>query len=66
MIDLLMDGEHFAKYKDLKDFNRFSKKYLSLNFKDEINLNESDAYKIMLINNRLYFPTKCKIKEVTT
>lgn len=61
MIELLMNGERFAKYKSLKDFNRFSKKYLSLNFKDEISLDESDAYKIMLINYRLSNSTACKL-----
>ena len=61
MIELLMNGEQFATYKDLKDFNRFSKKYLSLNFKNEISLDESDAYKIMLINYRLSNSTACKL-----
>lgn len=61
MIELLMNGEQFATYKDLKGFNRFSKKYLSLNFKNEISLDESDAYKIMLINYRLSNSAACKL-----
>ena len=61
MIELLMNGEQFATYKDLNGFNRFSKKYLSLNFKNEISLDESDAYKIMLINYRLSNSTACKL-----
>lgn len=43
----------FLEFTSWKEFNRYMKKWSGLNFKDLINLEESDYSKAFLINNRL-------------
>jgi hypothetical protein len=62
MFQLLMNNEPFSTFKTLKDFNRFSKKYLNLNFKNEIDQPEPDSYKLILINLRLSSSTKFRLQ----
>ena len=64
MYRLLMNNEPFSTYKTLKDFNRFTKKYLQLNFKNEIDQLEPDSYKLILINLRLSYATKFRLKQL--
>lgn len=52
----------YHTFKDLKDFNRWAKKWLDMNFKKIIDIEESDGYKAMLINGSLAGPTHLRIK----
>lgn len=56
------DLELFLTFKDLKDFNRYAKKWMSSDFKRIINNDESNQLKIFMINHALYY-TSFKIKS---
>ena len=53
--------EKYQTFTNLKDFNRWSKKFLDMNFNKIINTNDSEPYKIMMINFSLKFPSHLKI-----
>ena len=43
----------FLEFDNWKEFNRYMKKWSGLNFKDLIEIEESNYYKAVLINYRL-------------
>ena len=53
--------EKYQTFTNLKDFNRWSKKFLNMNFNKIIDTNDSEPYKIMMINFSLKFPSHLKI-----
>lgn len=50
MYALTLHDELFLTFNSLKDFNRYSKKWLSRNFKNIINSDQSEQLKIFDIN----------------
>lgn len=50
MYILTLHSGTFLTFKSLKDFNRYSKKWLSHNFKNTINSDQSERLKIFDIN----------------
>ena len=67
MIKLYWRGERgtkedlYASFTTLEDFNRWSKKFLDMSFSKIIHTNDSEPYKIMMINFSLKFPSHLKI-----
>lgn len=53
MYTLTLHNEMFLTFKSLKDFNRYSKKWLSHNFKDILNNDHSERLKVFIINYSL-------------
>lgn len=53
MYILTLHDELFLTFKSLKDFNRYSKKWLLHNFKNTINNNQSEQLKVFDINYTL-------------
>ena len=64
MIKLYWRGERgtkkdlHASFTTLEDFNRWSKKFLHIDFKNIISTDDNDIYKIIIINSKLSYPTK--------
>ena len=64
MIKLYWRGERgtkkdsYASFTTLEDFNRWSKKFLHIDFKNIISTDDNDIYKIIIINSNLSYPTK--------
>ena len=64
MIHLYWRGERgtkedlYASFTTLEDFNRWSKKFLHIDFKNIISTDDNDIYKIIIINSNLSYPTK--------
>ena len=61
MFTLTLDGDTFLTFKTLKDFNRWSKRVISMNFKSLIDQKENDWYTITLINYKLSWSTQFKL-----
>lgn len=55
--------DKYQTFTNLKDFNRWSKKFLDMNFNKIVNSNENEPYKIMMINFSLKFPSHLKIES---
>ena len=53
MYVLNLHGEMFLTFKSLKDFNRYSKKWLGHNFKNIIDSDQSEGLKEFYINYSL-------------
>ena len=45
MIQLTLDSQTFLIFKTLKEFNRWSKRVISMNFKSVLDQTASDGYK---------------------
>ena len=64
MLNLYWRGERgtkedlYASFTTLEDFNRWSKKFLHIDFKNIISTDDNDIYKIIIINSNLSYPTK--------
>ena len=64
MIKLYWRGERgtkkdlYTSFTTLEDFNRWSKKFLYIDFKNIISTDDNDMYKIIIINSKLSYPTK--------
>lgn len=50
--------EEFLAFETLKDFNRYSKKWLGHNFKNIINSDQSERLKVFNINYRLRYGSR--------
>ena len=61
MFVLTLNGETFLTFKTLKEFNRWSKRVISMNFKSVLDQTASDGYKIILINGQLNWSTQFKL-----
>ena len=64
MIQLTLDNQPFTTFKTLKEFNRWSKRVISMNFKSVLDQTESDGYKIILINGQLSWSTQFKLSTI--
>jgi len=47
----------YASFTTLEDFNRWSKKFLHIDFKNIIATDDNEIYKIIIINSNLSYPT---------
>ena len=61
MIQLTLNNQPFTTFKTLKEFNRWSKRVISMNFKSVLDQTESDGYKIILINGQLSWSTQFRL-----
>ena len=72
MIHLYWRGERgtkedlYASFTTLEDFNRWSKKFLHIDFKNIISTDDNDIYKIIIINSNLSYPTKFILDQEQT
>ena len=63
MLNLYWKGERgtkkdlYASFTTLEDFNRWSKKFLHIDFKNIISTDDNETYKIIIINSNLSYPT---------
>ena len=64
MIQLTLDNQPFTTFKTLKEFNTWSKRVISMNFKSVLDQTESDGYKIILINGQLNWSTKFRLSTI--
>ena len=64
MIQLTLDDQTFLTFKTLKEFNRWSKRVISMNFKSVLDQKESDGYKIILINGQLSWSTQFRLSTI--
>lgn len=61
MFQLTLNNQPFLTFKTLKEFNRWSKRVISMNFKNLIDQKENDLYTITLINYKLSWSTQFKL-----
>ena len=64
MIVLTLNGETFLTFNTLKEFNRWSKRVITMNFKSVLDQTASDGYKIIIINGQLSWSTQLKLSIV--
>ena len=64
MIQLTLSNQPFITFKTLKEFNRWSKRVISMNFKSVLDQTESDGYKIILINGQLSWSTQFRLSTI--
>ena len=64
MIVLTLNGETFLTFNTLKEFNRWSKRVITMNFKSVLDQTESDGYKIILINGQLSWSTQFRLSTI--
>lgn len=64
MIQLTLNNQPFLTFKTLKEFNRWSKRVINMNFKSVLDQTASDGYKIILINARLSWSTQFKLSTI--
>ena len=64
MIVLTLNGETFLTFNTLKEFNRWSKRTITMNFKSILDQTASDGYKIIIINGQLSWSTKFRISTI--
>ena len=64
MLVLTLNGETFLTFKTLKEFNTWSKRVISMNFKNVLDQTASDGYKIISINGQLSWSTKLRLSTI--
>ena len=64
MIQLTLSNQPFLTFKTLKEFNRWSKRTIDMNFKGVLDQTESDGYKSILINGQLSWSTQFRISTI--
>ena len=64
MIVLTLNGETSLTFKTLKEFNRWSKRVIAMNFKSILDQTASDGYKIISINGQLSWSTQFRISTI--
>ena len=64
MIQLTLDSQTFLTFKTLKEFNRWSKRAISMNFKSVLDQTAIDGYKIILINGQLSWSTQFRLSTI--
>ena len=64
MIQLTLDNQTFLTFKTLKEFNRWSKRVININFKSLIDQQEDVWYTITLINYKLSWSTQFKLSII--
>ena len=61
MFVLTLNGETFLTFKTLREFNRWSKRGISMDLKSVLDQTASDGYKIISINGQLSWSTQFRI-----
>ena len=64
MIQLTLSNQPLITFKTLKEFNRWSKRVISMNFKSVLDQTASDGYKIIIINGQLSWATQFRISTI--
>ena len=64
MIQLTLSNQPFTTFETLKEFNIWSKRAISMNFKSVLDQTASDGYKIILINGQLSWSTQFRISSI--
>ena len=64
MIQLTLSNQPFLTFKTLKEFNRWSKRVINMNFKSVLDQTESDGYKIILVNGQLSWSTQFRLSTI--
>ena len=64
MIRLTLNNQPFLTFKTLKEFNRWSKRVINMNFKSVLDQTVSDGYKIIIINGQLSWATQFKLSTI--
>ena len=61
MIQLTLNNQPFIIFKTLKEFDSWSKRVITMNFKSVLDQTASDGYKIIIINGQLSWSTQFKL-----
>ena len=64
MIQLTLNNQPFITFKTLKEFNTWSKRVISMNFKSLIDQQEDEWYTITLINYKLSWSTQFRLSII--
>ena len=64
MIVLTLNGETFLTFNTLKEFNRWSKRVIPMDFKRVLDQTASDGYKIIIINGQLSWSTQFRLSTI--
>ena len=64
MIQLTLSNQPFLTFKTLKEFNRWSKRVITMNFKSVLDQTASDGYKIMIINGQHSWSTQFRLSTI--
>ena len=64
MIQLTLSNQPLITFKTLKEFNRWSKRVISMNFKSVLDQTASDRYKIIIINGQLSWSTQFRLSTI--
>ena len=64
MIQLTLDSQTFLTFKTLREFNRWSKRVINMNFKRVLDQTASDEYKIIVINGQLSWSTQFRLSTI--
>ena len=64
MIQLTLNNQPFITFKTLKEFNRWSNRVISMDFKSVLDQTASDGYKIISINGQLSWATQFRISTI--
>ena len=64
MIQLTLNNQPFATFKTLKEFNRWSNRVISMDFKSVLDQTASDGYKIIIINGQLSWSTQFRLSTI--
>ena len=64
MIQLTLSNQPLITFKTLKEFNTWSKRVISMNFKSVLDQTASDGYKIIIINGQLSWPTQFRLSTI--
>ena len=64
MFVLTLNEETFLTFKTLKEFDRWSKRVIGMNFKSVLDQTASDGHKIILINGQLGWSTQFRISTI--
>ena len=64
MIQLTLSNQPLITFKTLKEFNTWSKRVISMDFKSVLDQTASDGYKIIIINGQLGWSTQFRISTI--
>ena len=64
MIQLTLNNQPLITFKTLKEFNRWSKRAINMNFKSVLDQTESDGYKIISINGQPSWSTQFRLSTI--
>lgn len=64
MIQLTLDNQTLLTFKTLKEFNTWSRRVISMNFKSTLDQTAGDGYKIIIINGQLSWSTRFRISTI--